>query len=486
MYRFSKLPFSLRTVLLLIVPAIAGLLAACTPNNNQSTFGTAGPIASDQADLFIFIFWIAAVVFILVEGAVIYAAIKYRQRSSSDKLPYQTHGNDKLEITWTIIPVLILLAIAIPTLTGIWEQQNGAPSDKGEVLNVEAIGHQWWFEFRYPDHEVITANELHIPVNRPVGFKLESQDVIHSFWVPKIAGKVDMVPLNDNYLWMMGDEVGEYYGQCAEFCGIAHAHMRFRVIVDTEEDFNAWITDMHTAPDAPDAGSPEASGKSLFAGNCSSCHTNNSTSPGSYAQEISSQQARWNGWVSDIENSAIVSAPNLTHFGTRSTLAAGIKDLNQESLVEWITDPSTIKIGTRMQDHAAIYKTADGKAKLTADEISDIAAYLLSLKPGSGTGNEISDTSSEGDVDAVEIFVTNCSACHSTGDDKIVGPGLAGVDDRAGSRVDGLSANEYLEQSLRKPDAFIVDGYTPGLMPNWEKPGDDSIDALVTYLKTLK
>jgi cytochrome c oxidase subunit 2 len=486
MYRFSKLPFSLRTVLLLIVPTIAGLLAACTPNNNQSTFGTAGPIASDQADLFIFIFWIAAVVFILVEGAVIYAAIKYRQRSSSDKLPYQTHGNDKLEITWTIIPVLILLAIAIPTLTGIWEQQNGAPSDKGEVLNVEAIGHQWWFEFRYPDHEVITANELHIPVNRPVGFKLESQDVIHSFWVPKIAGKVDMVPLNDNYLWMMGDEVGEYYGQCAEFCGIAHAHMRFRVIVDTEEDFNAWIAGMHTAPDTPDAGSPEASGKSLFAGNCSSCHTNNSTSPGSYAQEISSQQARWNGWVSDIENSAIVSAPNLTHFGTRSTLAAGIKDLNQESLVEWITDPSTIKIGTRMQDHAAIYKTADGKAKLTADEISDIAAYLLSLKPGSGTGNEISDTSSEGDVDAVEIFVTNCSACHSTGDDKIVGPGLAGVDDRAGSRVDGLSANEYLEQSLRKPDAFIVDGYTPGLMPNWEKLGDDSIDALVTYLKTLK
>jgi cytochrome c oxidase subunit 2 len=486
MYRFSKLPFSLRTVLVLIVPAIAGLLAACTPNNNQSTFGTAGPIASDQADLFIFIFWIAAVVFILVEGAVIYAAIKYRQRSSSDKLPYQTHGNDKLEITWTIIPVLILLAIAIPTLTGIWEQQNGAPSDKGEVLNVEAIGHQWWFEFRYPDHEVITANELHIPVNRPVGFKLESQDVIHSFWVPKIAGKVDMVPLNDNYLWMMGDEVGEYYGQCAEFCGIAHAHMRFRVIVDTEEDFNAWIAGMHTAPDTPDAGSPEASGKSLFAGNCSSCHTNNSTSPGSYAQEISSQQARWNGWVSDIENSAIVSAPNLTHFGTRSTLAAGIKDLNQESLVEWITDPSTIKIGTRMQDHAAIYKTADGKAKLTADEISDIAAYLLSLKPGSGTGNEISDTSSEGDVDAVEIFVTNCSACHSTGDDKIVGPGLAGVDDRAGSRVDGLSANEYLEQSLRKPDAFIVDGYTPGLMPNWEKLGDDSIDALVTYLKTLK
>ena len=258
------------------------------------------------------------------------------------------------------------------------------------------------------------------------------------------------------------------------------------MIVHTEEDFNAWVAGMHTAADPPAAGSAEASGKSLFAGNCSSCHTNNSTSPGSYAQEISSQQARWNGWVADIENSAIVSAPNLTHFGTRSTLAAGIKDLTHESLVEWITDPSAIKIGTRMQDHAAIYNTADGKAKLTANEISDIAAYLLSLKPGSGSGDEAIDMSGGGDVDAAELFTTNCSACHSTGNDKIVGPGLAGVGDRAGSRVSGLSADEYLEQSLREPDAFIVDGFTPGLMPNWEKLGDDSIDALVTYLKTLK
>ena len=262
--------------------------------------------------------------------------------------------------------------------------------------------------------------------------------------------------------------------------------MRFRVIVHTEEDFNAWVAGMHTASDPPAAGSAEASGKTLFAGNCSSCHTTNSTAPGSYAQEISSQQARWNGWVSDIENSGIVSAPNLTHFGTRSTLASGIKDLNQESLVEWITDPSSIKIGTRMQDHAAIYKTADGKAKLTDDEISDIAKYLLSLKPGSGATDQTMGASTGGDVDAVELYATNCAACHSTGDDKIVGPGLAGIGDRAGNRVDGLSADEYLEQSLREPDAYIVDGFTPGLMPNWEKLGDDSIDALVTYLKTMK
>jgi cytochrome c oxidase subunit 2 len=481
MHRVSKLSFPLRPALLLLVPVAIVLLAACTPDNNQSTFGTAGPIAKSQAELFYFIFWIAAVVFVLVTGAIIYIAIRYRRRSDNDKLPHQTHGNTRLEITWTILPIFILIAIAIPTLDSIWEQQNGVPKDQGEVLYVDAIGHQWWFEFRYTDHEIVTANELHIPVNRPVAFKLESQDVIHSFWVPKIAGKVDMVPLNDNFLWMIGDEVGEYYGQCAEFCGIAHAHMRFRVIVDTEEDFQAWVDGMHTASDAPVAESPEARGRTLFAGNCSSCHTNNSTEPGSYTREISTQQARWNGWITDIENSGIVSAPNLTHFGTRTTIGAGLKDLNQQSLIEWITDPSSIKIGTRMQKHAAVYDTSDGTANLTPAEVSDIATYLLSLKPGS---SEAVAAPAGGKVDGAEVFATNCTSCHSTGDNTVVGPGLAGVGARAGSRVDGMDATMYLKESIVDPSAYVVDGF-PAVMPEWGHLGTDSIDALVTYLKTL-
>jgi len=470
MHRVSKLSFPLRPALFLLVPMAIALLAACTPDNNQSTFGTAGPIAEDQASLFNFIFWIAAIVFVLVEGAVIFIAIKFRRRSDSDKLPYQTHGNDKLEITWTILPVLILAIIAVPTLQQIWEQQNQVPTDQGEVLNVEAIGHQWWFEFRYPDHEVVTSNELHIPVGRPVAFKLESQDVIHSFWVPKIAGKVDMVPLNDNYMWMIGDEVGEY-------------HMRFRVIVDTEEDFQAWVSGMHTAPDAPVAGSPEASGKNLFAANCSSCHSTDTTAPGSYAREVTSQQARWNGWISDIENSGIVSAPNLTHFGTHSTIGAGLKDLNQSTLEQWITDPSSIKIGTRMQKHAAVYDTTDGTAKLSPAEVSDIATYLLSLTPGSAPAGSVVDAG--GDVDGAEIFATNCASCHSTGDNTVVGPGLAGIGERAGSRVDGMDATMYLKESLTDPGSYIVDGF-PAVMPEWGHLGTDSIEALVTYLETLK
>ncbi len=489
MHRVSKLSVPTRPAILLLVPVVIALLAACTPDNNQSTFGTAGPVAKSQADLFNFIFWIAAVVFVLVEGAIIYIAIRYRRRSDSDKLPYQTHGNNKLEITWTIIPVFILIAIAIPTLTGIWEQQNGAPDDMGEVLNVEAIGHQWWFEFRYPDHEIVTSNELHIPVGRPVGFKLNSEDVIHSFWVPKIAGKVDMVPLNDNFLWMLGDEIGTFYGQCAEFCGIAHAHMRFRVIVESEEDFQAWVEGMHTAPDAPEAGTPQAAGKNLFAANCSSCHTVDSTAPDSYAREISTQQARWNGWLSDIKNSGIVSAPNLTHFGLRSTLGAGVKEYTdataQAALEGWINDPSSVKIGTRMQKHAAVYDTSDGTANLTPAEVSDIATYLLSLKPGSAPAGAVAETPRGGDVDGEAVFAANCSSCHSTDDNKIVGPGLAGVGDRAGSRVAGMDADAYLEQSLREPGAFVVEGF-PAVMPGWSQLGDDTIDALVTYLKTLK
>ncbi len=486
MHRVTKPSIRIRPALLLLGTAAIALLAACTPNNPQSTFGTAGPIAKDQADLFIFIFWIAVVVFVLVEGAVIYATVRYRRRSDSDKLPHQTHGNDKLEIAWTIIPVFILIAVAIPTLTQIWEQQNGVPDDMGEVLNVEAIGHQWWFEFRYPDQEVITANELRIPIGRPIGIKLNSQDVIHSFWVPKLAGKVDMIPINDNFMWFIGDEVGVFYGQCAEFCGLGHALMRFRVIVETEEDFQAWIDGMHIASDAPAPGSPEASGKQLFAANCSSCHSSDTTAPGSYAGEVSAQEARWNGWIADTENSTIVSAPNLTNFGTRNTLAAGLKDLTRDSLIGWIADPSSVKIGTRMQEHGAVYDTADGRAKLSASEIADIADYLLSLKPGSGidASGEAGD-SGGGVIDGAAVFANNCAACHSTGDNSTVGPGLAGLADRAASQVPGLGADEYIEQSLRDPGAFIVDGFPP-VMPGWDSLGDDKIDALVTYLKTLK
>jgi cytochrome c2 len=176
-----------------------------------------------------------------------------------------------------------------------------------------------------------------------------------------------------------------------------------------------------------------------------------------------------------------VSAPNLTHFGTRNTIGAGLKDLTQESLEGWIIDPSSVKIGTRMQKHAAIYDTADGKVNLTPAEVSDIATYLLSLKPGTAPVGTVIET---GGADGADIFATNCTSCHSTGDDTIVGPGLAGIGERAALRVAGMSAYDYLQQSLREPSAYVVDGF-PAVMPEWSHLGDDSVDALIEYLTTL-
>ena len=364
-----KLIFNLSIVMVLSI-----LLMACNPEGPQSTFDAQGPVSEIQKNLFLFTFWIAVIVFIVVEGAILFVTFRYRRKN--DELPVQTHGNLKLEITWTIIPAIIIVIIAIPTVIGIWQTQ--VMPDEEDSLVINAVGHQWWFEFNYPSEEVVTANELHLPEDTNVIVNIESQDVLHSFWIPKIAGKVDMVPNHENQLWIKADNPGIYYGQCAEFCGVAHAMMRFRVIVHTNEDYQNWLEYMRTPPQDLVSGSDEDEGRKLFVGNCSMCHTYDSYKKAAYHKEINSQYNRWEEWKKDKENSAIVSAPNLTHFGNRITLGAGLKENNYDNLVKWIEDPDTIKIGTRMKNHAAIYTTEN---KLSDLEIQQIAKYLLSLKP---------------------------------------------------------------------------------------------------------
>jgi len=357
-----------------IVMVLSTLLMACNPEGPQSTFDAQGPVSEIQKNLFLFTFWIAVIVFIVVEGAILFVTFRYRRKN--DELPVQTHGNLKLEITWTIIPAIIIVIIAIPTVIGIWQTQ--VMPDEEDSLVINAVGHQWWFEFNYPSEEVVTANELHLPEDTNVIVNIESQDVLHSFWIPKIAGKVDMVPNHENQLWIKADNPGLYYGQCAEFCGVAHAMMRFRVIVHTNEDYQNWLEYMRTPPQDLVSGSDEDEGRKLFVGNCSMCHTYDSYKKAAYHKEINSQYNRWEEWKKDKENSAIVSAPNLTHFGNRITLGAGLKENNYDNLVKWIEDPDSIKIGTRMKNHAAIYTTEN---KLSDLEIEQIAKYLLSLKP---------------------------------------------------------------------------------------------------------
>ena len=387
--RLGRLP---RIKLPLVLSIILGslLILACEPTPS-STFDTAGPIAELQANLLYYVFIIAAVVFVIVEGLIIYIVFKYRRRRN-DEMPEQVHGNTKLEIIWTVIPAIIIIAIAIPTVQGIWSVANAGKDENR--MTIEAIGHQWWFEFRYPSMDIVTANDLYIPTGQWIQLELSSQDVIHSFWVPRLFGKEDMIPNRTTFINFRADEPGEYIGQCAEFCGIAHGKMQFRVIALPPEEFEAWGFDWFNPPE-PLSEDAQA-GQILFATNCATCHTTNSYVTGGYEREIQSQAARWFAWTEDplTGGSRIVSAPDLTHFGTRTTVGAGTLELSYDNLFTWVKDPSAIKFGTRMQNHAAVYlansnidepTTADNttEAALSDTEIGQIVDYLLELVPGS-------------------------------------------------------------------------------------------------------
>ena len=205
----------------------------------------------------------AVVVFVLVEGALLYAIFRFRGKPG-DPEPAQIHGNTTVEIIWTIIPALILAAIAVPTVRGIF--QTNATPDRAMRSRSEVIGHQWWWEFRYPTLNLTTANELHVPVGQTISLRMETADVVHSFWNPRFAGKRDVFPNRETRLWFKAEEAGEYPGQCAEFCGIQHGRMAFRVRAQSPEEFQAWAAHMQTlkaqppAPPAP-ANPPPAAKK---------------------------------------------------------------------------------------------------------------------------------------------------------------------------------------------------------------------------------
>ncbi|MCH7705846.1 MAG: cytochrome c oxidase subunit II [Chloroflexi bacterium] len=343
-------------------------MTGCFPSNPMSTFDTAGPIAEMQLNLFYIIFWTAVVVFVAVEGALVYAMVKFRRRPGQG-IPKQTHGNDRLEIAWTIAPTLILAAIAVPTIITIFDTANPPP---GEILEVTVTGHQWWFEFEYPELGISTANELHVPVGMTVNLSLESDDVIHSFWVPKLFGKTDLIPGNTNPMWFAADEAGEYYGQCAEFCGTAHAHMRFRVIAEDEASFNEWVANQQAPVIRPESGTQEALGQRVFGlSGCGTCHTITGSEPEDMQEDrMEAFMAREEGAMSPYP------APNLTHFASRGTFAGSVKDLTEANLRLWLEDPSNLKPGTRMKQLAVAYNPMS----LGSEDLDQLIAYLMSLE----------------------------------------------------------------------------------------------------------
>ncbi|HEY7471870.1 MAG TPA: cytochrome c oxidase subunit II [Gemmatimonadota bacterium] len=300
-----------------LLPLIAGCSAIGTPEwrtlRPVSDFGQ--HIQSVYGDLL----WWTGGIFLVVELLLLYALLRYRSKRADSEVPSQVHGFTALEIAWTLIPAAILFFIAIPTVRTIFQVQ-GAPPDP-DPLEITVIGHQWWWEFQYPELGFVTANELHVPVGKTVNLTLSSADVIHSFWVPQLGGKRDLNPGSENRLWFTATETGVYHGQCAELCGTSHANMRMRVFVDDSASFAEWASAMR-APVAPDS----AGAMTFLISGCAACHA------------IAGTPAQ--GKV----------GPNLTNVGRRTTLAASMIPNTPETMANWLRTPDSVKPGALMPD----------------------------------------------------------------------------------------------------------------------------------------
>ena len=372
-----------RAVVGLAVLGTLLLLAGCRgPENGQNSLKPKGAAADKIDGLFVPVFCISVAVGVFVLTGVLWVALRYRQRPGKNENPKQTHGSTPLEIGWTIVPALILLVVAVFTIRTIFDL---AREPKGDVLQVTSVAKQWWWQFNYPDEKVVTANELVIPTDTKVRVTLTACDdslpgecnVIHSFWVPELAGKQDVIPGRHQATTIEADHPGTYLGQCAEFCGLSHANMRFRVIAVEPDEFERWISDqqdgaavpLQTGPeDAPEAAGP-AQDLVTDKYQCTNCHS--------------------------LDDSAVSSyGPNLTHLASRTTFASGYYELTRDKLIEWLLDaPSLIpmesgdcrKTGApAVQDGTCVGMpsfTKDGPGPaMTREDAEQIADYLLSLQ----------------------------------------------------------------------------------------------------------
>lgn len=423
---------------------LAALLAACGQNHPDSIFHQRTDVNRDVDFLFKLLIWAGSIVFVVVEGILVYTLIKYRKRPGQAE-PEHVHGNTALEITWTVVPLLILVMIAIPTVTTIFKTQSQARSD---ALQVEVIGHQWWWEFRYPQYNVVTANELYLPLGRTVDFTLRSADVIHSFWVPALSGKRDVMPVvahavtdHTNHLWYTPDSTtaAAFNGACVEYCGASHANMRFKAFTVSPADFESWAKHqaepaVGTQPPAPaPAPVPAANAagtKPAFAASAAPATANAAAQTAAAAPVV---QAGYIGFPreqlpddaipktpipaglsfddnllakGDAANGAklVIGAgtclgchtingnpmmigvigPNLTHVASRTSIAAGLYPNDARHLARWIKNAEAMKPGAIMPVLGANEYDPRMKAmspvKLSDQQIADIVAYLQTLK----------------------------------------------------------------------------------------------------------
>jgi cytochrome c oxidase subunit 2 len=344
-----------------VLPLLVLLASACSPEHYpQTALRPLSDFAKIGDDIQTQTFYWAFGVFVLVEGALLYAIFRFRGKPG-DAEPRQVHGNTTVEIVWTVIPALILAAIAVPTVRGIF--QTSAVPTTGDMLKVEVVGHQWWWEFRYPDLHLTTANELHIPVGQTVSLHMGTVDVVHSFWPPRFAGKRDVFPNRETRLWFQAKVAGEYPGQCAEFCGIQHGRMAFRVKAQTPEEFQAWVAHMQTLGPKPPAASaaPADTVRTASAGAAVQGKAPKAGADSAAAQAPPADPAYAAGEKLFLTKGCVgchslvavdapkgMIGPNLANVGARSYIGAGSFKNTDEILARWIQNPQAMKQGVLM------------------------------------------------------------------------------------------------------------------------------------------
>ncbi len=304
----------------------AAALAQTAPLSPTNIFAPASTPAKAIFGLSLFVLAVTGGIFLIVFILLLYSVVKFRKRKNDDgREPPQVYGSNQVELAWTVIPVLIVVALFMATARVIAVVQTTSPP--GNEIAVTAIGHQFWWEYRYPALGVVTANELHVPVSDPAHptptfIRLLSADTDHSFWVPRLAGKTDLIPNHPNSMWIDPQETGLYLGQCAQYCGTQHAKMLLRVYVQSKEEFNRWIEQQRQPASVSDTVSQ---GQRIFEGTaCINCHTVSGT----------------------VANGRF--GPDLTHLMSRDTIAAGAALNTSKNLRLWITDPNKIKPGSLM------------------------------------------------------------------------------------------------------------------------------------------